>query len=248
MTLPEEDKSYVTKGEMIEQIIHLLGGRVAEKLVLEDISTGASNDIERATNIARNMITRYGMSEKLGPVNYSSEDEVFLGKDFSTRKNYSEEVASEIDHEIKTIIEDAFAKTTELLETNIDKLHTIAQGLLELETLDADQYNRLFNGESLEVLKSEYEEKMKKKQQQREEARKAEAARREEMMRRTQEAAEEILRTYPFEDGGNRGNKEIKERPFPFNYTQPYEKMKDNPENEIKEPNRDKNDDQQGEN
>ena len=100
MTLPEEDKSYITKGEMFDSIIHLLGGRVAEQLVLEDISTGASNDIERATNIARNMVTRYGMSDAIGPVNYSSEEEVFLGRDFSTKKNISEAVTSEIDHEI----------------------------------------------------------------------------------------------------------------------------------------------------
>ncbi len=178
MTLPEEDKSYVTKGEMLDQIIHLLGGRVAEKLVLEDISTGASNDIERATAIARNMITRYGMSDKLGPVNYSSEEEVFLGKDFSTRRNYSEEIASEIDHEIKAIIEDAFARTSELLETNIDKLHVIAQGLLELETLDADQFRRLFEGEPLETIKEEYEAKMAKKKKLKEEARKEEEERR----------------------------------------------------------------------
>ncbi|MDO4481860.1 MAG: ATP-dependent zinc metalloprotease FtsH [Bacillota bacterium] len=167
MTLPEEDKSYITRGEMFNQIIHLLGGRVAEQLVLDDISTGASNDIERATNIARNMVTRYGMSDRIGPVNYSSEDEVFLGRDFSTKKNISEAVTSEIDHEIRRIIEAAYAKTTELLKANIDKLHVIAAGLLELETLDAEQFERLFNGESVDTLKEEYEYKRVKQQAER---------------------------------------------------------------------------------
>jgi cell division protease FtsH len=131
---------------MMEQIVHLLGGRVAEKLTLNDISTGASNDIERATEIARGMVTKYGFSERLGPVNYSSSDEVFLGKDFSTRKNYSEEMASEIDEEIRTIIEDAYATAEKLLTENIDKLHTVAKTLLEIETLDGEQFEALFTG------------------------------------------------------------------------------------------------------
>jgi len=146
MILPKEDKYYSTKTIMTEQIIHLLGGRVAEKLTLNDISTGASNDIERATEIARAMVTKYGFSERLGPVNYSSSDEVFLGKDFSTRKNYSEEMASEIDEEIRTIIEDAFATAEKHLTENIDKLHTIAKTLLEVETLDGEQFEALFTG------------------------------------------------------------------------------------------------------
>jgi len=171
MTLPEEDKSYITKGEMFNQIIHLLGGRVAEQLVLDDISTGASNDIERATDIARNMVTRYGMSDKIGPVNYSSEDEVFLGRDFSTKKNISEAVTSEIDHEIRRIIEAAYSKTTELLKEHMDKLHVVAEGLLELETLDAEQFERLFNGESVETLKNEYREKIEKLRKERDAAR-----------------------------------------------------------------------------
>jgi cell division protease FtsH len=147
MILPKEDKYYKTKTNMEEIIVHLLGGRVAEKLTLHEISTGASNDIERATEIARAMVTKYGMSEKLGPVNYSSSDEVFLGKDFSTRKNYSEEMAKEIDEEIRTIIEDAFTKAENLLSENIEKLHLIANVLLDLETLDADQFEKLFTGE-----------------------------------------------------------------------------------------------------
>ncbi|HYE67936.1 MAG TPA: ATP-dependent zinc metalloprotease FtsH [Anaerovoracaceae bacterium] len=146
MILPKEDKYYSTKTTMMEQIVHLLGGRVAEKLTLNDISTGASNDIERATEIARGMVTKFGFSDRIGPVNYSSSDEVFLGKDFSTRKNYSEEMASEIDEEIRTIIEDAYATAEKLLTENIDKLHTIAKALLEIETLDADQFEALFSG------------------------------------------------------------------------------------------------------
>jgi cell division protease FtsH len=146
MILPKEDKYYNTKTKMTEQIVHLLGGRVAEKLTLNDISTGASNDIERATEIARDMVTKYGFSDRLGPVNYSSSDEVFLGKDFSTRKNYSEEMASEIDEEIRTIIEDAYATAEKLLTENIDKLHVVAQTLLEIETLDGDQFEALFTG------------------------------------------------------------------------------------------------------
>ncbi|MBQ9972486.1 MAG: ATP-dependent zinc metalloprotease FtsH [Firmicutes bacterium] len=146
MILPEEDRSYGTKKDMQEQIIHLLGGRVAEKLTLEDISTGASNDIMRATDIAREMVTKYGFSEKLGPVCYSATDEVFLGNDYHSRKNYSEEVAKEIDAEIKRIVEESFAEAERILTENIDKLHAVAQALLEVETLDGEQFEALFTG------------------------------------------------------------------------------------------------------
>ena len=147
MILPKEDRAYATKKSMREQIIHLLGGRVAEKLTLDDISTGASNDIQRATDIARDMVTKYGFSEKLGPVNYSSGDEVFLGKDFSTKQNYSEEVANEIDEEIRSIIEEAFAECENILSGHMDQLTAVAEALLEVETLDGEQFVRLFNGE-----------------------------------------------------------------------------------------------------
>jgi cell division protease FtsH len=146
MTLPQEEKYYGTKTEMMEQITHLLGGRVAEKLTLGDVSTGASNDILRATDIARNMVTKYGFSDKLGPVNYSATDEVFLGKDFTTHKNYSEEIASEIDEEIKNIIEAAFAEAEKILKKDIRKLTKIAKALLEIETLDGDQFEALYAG------------------------------------------------------------------------------------------------------
>ena len=202
MTLPEEDKSYITKGEMFDTIIHLLGGRVAEQLVLDDISTGASNDIERATNIARNMVTRYGMSDSIGPVNYSSEEEVFLGRDFSTKKNISEAVTSEIDHEIRRIIEDAYSKTVELLEANMDKLHAVAAGLIELETLDAEQFERLFNGEPLENLKAEEDARQSEKARQQEEVRRKvrERAEREEQRKILQQNYGEKARPQDQED------------------------------------------------
>ncbi len=144
MILPKEDRYYKTKTDMQESIIHLLGGRVAEKLVLDDISTGASNDLERATNIARAMVTKYGMSDNLGPVNYSSEDEVFIGRDFSTKRNYSEEVASEIDKEVRRFIDEAYVTCDRILTEHIDKLHMVANKLLEVETLNADEFQKLF--------------------------------------------------------------------------------------------------------
>ena len=163
MTLPKEDRSYGTKEVMREQIIHLLGGRVAEKLTLEDISTGASNDIQRATDIARDMVTKYGFSEKLGPVNYSSGDEVFLGKDFSKTQNYSEGVAAEIDEEIRNIIEDAFRQCESILTDHMDQLKVVADALLRLETLDGKQFERLYTGEiSAEDLEHEVNDQMEK--------------------------------------------------------------------------------------
>ncbi|QIB70783.1 ATP-dependent metallopeptidase FtsH/Yme1/Tma family protein [Aminipila butyrica] len=146
MILPKEDRSYGTKITMREQIVHLLGGRVAEKLTLDDISTGASNDIMRATEIARDMVTKYGFSEKLGPINYSSTDEVFLGNDYQTKKNYSEAIAKEIDAEIRAIIEDCFEEAERLLTDNMDKLHVVAKTLLEIETLDGEQFENLYTG------------------------------------------------------------------------------------------------------
>ncbi|MBK5246420.1 MAG: ATP-dependent zinc metalloprotease FtsH [Peptostreptococcaceae bacterium] len=146
MILPTEERYYATKTSMSEQIVHLLGGRVAEKLTLNDISTGASNDIARATEIARAMVTKYGFSDKIGPVNYSSEEEVFLGKDFSTKKNFSEEMASEIDEEIRNMIQEAYVQAEKILIEKVDTLHTVAKALLEIETLDGEQFELLFNG------------------------------------------------------------------------------------------------------
>jgi len=147
MILPKEDKYYGTKEDMKEQIIHLLGGRVAEQLTLDDISTGASNDIQRATDIAKEMVTKYGFSEKLGPVNYSSSDEVFLGKDFTSKQSYSEGTAAAIDAEVKAIVEEAYEAATKILSEHMEQLTAVAEGLLEVETLDHDQFVQLYNGE-----------------------------------------------------------------------------------------------------
>lgn len=141
---PEEDRSYRTKNEMQHDLIMLLGGRCAEHLILNDISTGASNDIERATKIARAMVTQYGMSDKLGPILYDSEDEVFMGKDFGRAVHYSEETAAEIDGEVKRLINEAFKKSLKLLENNIDLLHKLAKELLEKETIDARTFENIY--------------------------------------------------------------------------------------------------------
>lgn len=147
MQLPVEDKFYATKNEMKENIVVLLGGRVAEELVLKDVSTGASNDLERVTATARSMVTKYGMSFKLGPMSFDSDDEVFLGNSFSSKRNYSEEVAFEIDQETKRIVDGAYDKTRSILQENMDRLEYVAQALLIYETLDAEQFVKAFNKE-----------------------------------------------------------------------------------------------------
>ena len=148
MSLPEHDKSYVSKTEMKENIVTLLGGRVAEKLILEDISTGASNDIERATAIARNMVTNYGFSDKLGPMVYGTDqNEVFLGRDFNSSKNYSENVAAEIDAEMREIIEEGYERAKDLLEQNMDQLHLLAKYLMKYEKIDDVDFEKLMKGE-----------------------------------------------------------------------------------------------------
>ncbi len=144
MSLPLEDKSYISKKKMQEDIITLLGGRVAEKLVLDDISTGASNDIERATKTARNMVTRYGFSEKLGPIVYGTdESEVFLGRDFGQTRNYSENVAAEIDSEIREIIDNAYERAKDILTEHMDQLHKVSKYLYRYEKIDGEVFKRL---------------------------------------------------------------------------------------------------------
>lgn len=161
MMLPDEDnKSYYSKTEMEEELVSLLGGRAAEALVLDDISTGASNDIERATKIAHSMVTQYGMSEKLGPMTYGkNEEEPFLGRDYNRSRNYSESVASEIDAEVRRIIDTSYGRAIQILTDEKEKLEVIAQGLLKVETLDAKQFKGLFEGtmtlEDLEETKEE---------------------------------------------------------------------------------------------
>ena len=156
MQLPEEDKYYMTKGDMLYEIQHLLGGRVAEAIVMGDISTGASNDLERATKIAHDMVAKYGMSETIGPLNYSTADEVFLGRDFTSKQNYSEELASKIDKEVHDIMTEAYAKTEAILRSHIDELTRVAEALLEMETLDGDQFEALYsNTSTVEELETE---------------------------------------------------------------------------------------------
>ena len=146
MYRPTEDKSFMSRTEMIENIISLLGGRVSEKLVLDDISTGASNDIERATKIARNMVTKYGMSERVGTITLGqNQEEVFLERDFAQSKEYSEETAAIIDEEVKSIIDFAYKKAAEILNANMEKLHVVAGILLEKEKIDGEEFDAIFN-------------------------------------------------------------------------------------------------------
>lgn len=148
MSVPTEDKSYKTKNGMLDDIVVLLGGRVAEKLVLGDISTGASNDIERATKLAKSMVTEYGMSDRIGPVSYSSgSGEVFLGRDYGHAKDYSEAFAQEIDEEISSIIHNGYDRTEKILTDHMDKLHELAQYLIKYEKIDGDKFDKLMKGE-----------------------------------------------------------------------------------------------------
>lgn len=144
LSLPKEDKYYATRSEMLDELKVLLGGRVAEALVLKEISSGASNDLQRATQLARQMICEYGMSENIGPVTFGHrQNQVFLGRDIARDKDYSEEVAAEIDKEVRSFMEDAYAATEKLLSDNIDKLHVIAKALMEKETLEEEEINQL---------------------------------------------------------------------------------------------------------
>ncbi len=152
MNLPEEDKNYMSKTDMLGRIVVLLGGRVAEAVALGDIATGASNDIERATEIARDMVTRYGMSEKLGPISYASGDhEVFLGKDYGSMKNYSETVASDIDSEIKSIITGSYDRCKNFITVHRDKLDSVADYLIENEKCDGKTFEAIMKGEYVKV-------------------------------------------------------------------------------------------------
>ena len=156
MYQPEHDEMHLMKSKMLDDIVGLLGGRVAEKIIFNDISTGASNDIERASEQARKMVTRYGMSEKLGPIAFGqNNDEVFLGKDYNHMRNYSEAVASEIDQEVEKIILNAYKQTEDILTEHIDKLHAVALELVKREKLTGEEFKRLMNGEELEPLFSD---------------------------------------------------------------------------------------------
>ena len=150
MYLPEKDPSYVTKTAMFENIVSLLGGRVAEQLVLDDISTGASSDLQRATDTARAMVTRYGFSERMGPVVYGSDPEqTFLGRDFGQGKGYSEAIASEIDNEIRDIVDEAYETARRLLTEHMTELHRVATVLMEREKISGDEFRTLMEGGTL---------------------------------------------------------------------------------------------------
>ncbi len=149
MSPPSTDRYYESKSELLDELVVLLGGRVAEKLVLSDISSGASNDIERASAIARRMVTKYGMSDTLGPISFSSaHDEVFLGRDFATSRNLSDETASLIDREIKRMIDGAYERCKDMIQQHMEKLHQIADYLLKHETMDGEEFEKLFTGGS----------------------------------------------------------------------------------------------------
>ena len=140
----EQDKTHLLKSRMLDDIVSLLGGRVAEQIIFNDISTGASNDIQRATETARNMITKYGMSEKLGPIAFGSDnDEVFLGKNYTHTRNYSETVAAAIDEEVENIINNAYKRTEAILKEHIDQLHIVSEALIKLEKIDKEQFESL---------------------------------------------------------------------------------------------------------
>ena len=191
VSVPEVDTSYKTRGEMIDNIRMSLGGRIAEELIMDDISTGASGDIQQATKVARSMITRYGMSDRLGTVLYGSgHSEVFLGRDYGTGKEYSEQTAAAIDEEIQRIIKDCYADAKLILSQHIDKLHFVAEYLLSHETMDGDQFKAAMQDgatvEQLEAIaaekaeKSRHDNEERAKRQAEEEAQKDEAQKPEE--------------------------------------------------------------------
>jgi cell division protease FtsH len=198
MQLPEEDRSYATKKGMERELIILLGGRVAESLVLGDISTGAQNDLSRVTKIARSMVTKYAMSDNLGSMSYDTEDEVFLGRDFTSMKNYSEHVAAEIDREVRNIVDTAYDKAKNLLDEHLDKLHVIASALLKYETISGEEFKLAFDegmdalAEKVETEKAKIEEERKLTKAQ-EEAERLEMERMKEALKaENPEASEEI--------------------------------------------------------
>jgi len=146
MHLPEEDRTHMLKSWLEDEMVMLLGGRVAEKLIIGDISTGAKNDIDRTTNIARKMVMEFGMSDEIGPISFGSgHDEVFMGRDFGKSRNFSEEVAARIDSEIRRLIDEAYRSAEKLLSENLGKLHAVAQALLEKEKIDAKEFDEVFN-------------------------------------------------------------------------------------------------------
>ena len=198
LSVPTEDKMTSSRNEMLDDILMSLGGRAAEAIVLDDISTGASSDIQHATRIARNMVTRYGMSDILGPVLYGNEhssDEVFLGRDFSSGQNYSSKTAATIDDEIRSIITTAYDRCKSILEEHIDKLHFVAQFLLKNEFMDEDQFKACMemSDPTIEAIEQIAEERKRVSEEENETAHKKNA-RNEELERERAELAQEALR------------------------------------------------------
>ena len=199
ISVPTEDKMTTSKNAMIDHIVLALGGRVAEEIVLDDISTGASNDIQQATNIARNMVTRYGMSEKLGTVLYGSEhsqDAVFLGRDFASGQNYSEKTAAVIDDEIRSIIAEAYERCKKYLSENIEKLHFVANFLLKYETMDQEQFEAAMSSEAptFEEIENIANEKKRKSEQENKTAHENNAKAEEEARKKAEAEAAEAKR------------------------------------------------------
>ena len=192
MYLPEDDNMFQTRQEMYNHIVTSMGGRVAEKLKMDDISVGASGDIQQATNIAREMVTKYGFSDQLGNVNYGGDGEVFLGADLTAHKTYSEETASMIDEEIRRIIGEAFALAEKILTENNDRLERVAQALLLVETIDGEQFEALYTGamEPEDLKKSVDEEKELQKKQDEVEAKETERILREKAEIEARDAAQ----------------------------------------------------------
>ena len=207
VSVPEEDTSYNTRGDMLDRIRMGLGGRIAEELIMEDISTGASGDIQQATQIARGMVTRYGMSDRLGTVLYGSgHSEVFLGRDYGTGKEYSEQTASVIDEEIQRIIKDCYADAKQILSEHIDKLHFVAQYLLTHETMDGDQFAAAMqDGATVEQLEAIAAEKAEKSRRDNEERAKLQA---EEEAKKAAEKAEDAPENDSDESNGEEAQNE----------------------------------------
>lgn len=158
--LPDEDTSYTSRSKLKDEMVGLLGGRVAEAIILQEISTGAKNDIDRTTSIAKKMVMEYGMSDVLGPISFGKDDnEVFLGRDIGRARDFSDEVASKIDREIKALIDEAYNRAETILRENIDKLHDVAKALLEKEKLTAEEFNAIMEGKSLDELALDVVEK-----------------------------------------------------------------------------------------
>ena len=209
VSVPEQDVSYSTRGDMLDNIKLSLGGRIAEELIMDDISTGASGDIQQATNVARKMVTRYGMSDKLGTVLYGSEhssDEVFLGRDFSSGKNYSEQTAAAIDAEIQRIIRECYAEAKSILCEHIDKLHFVAQYLIKHESMDADQFAAAMKDGAteadLEAIAEEKAEKSRRDNEARAAKEAEEVAKREAEEKAEAEATEEEKQSDADDDNG----------------------------------------------